>query len=72
MRQHWEDEWQALVRERDAALARSQRIQDEITDSIRRRQPPPMRLMRAADAAEAELAAIRARIRDFLHHLRAA
>jgi hypothetical protein len=72
MRQHWEDEWQALVRERDAAQARSQRIQDEITDSIRRRQPPAMRLMRAADAAEAELAAIRARCRDFLQQLRSA
>jgi hypothetical protein len=69
MRQRWEDEWQALVRERDAAQARSQRIQDEITDSLRRRQPPAMRLMRAADAAEAELAAIRVRVRDFLRQI---
>lgn len=70
MRQHWEEEWQALLRERDAALARSQRIQEQITDSIRRRRPPPMQLMRAADSAESELTAIRTRIRDFLQHLR--
>jgi hypothetical protein len=70
MRQQWEEEWHALLRERDAAQARAQSIQDEITQSIRRRRPPPMQLMRAADAAEAEVAAIRARIRDFLHHLR--
>jgi hypothetical protein len=70
MRQPWEEEWQALLRERDAALARSQRLQEQITDSIRRRQPPPMQLMRAADSAESELTAIRARIRDFLQQLR--
>jgi hypothetical protein len=70
MRQGGEEEWQSLLRERDQALARAQRLQDEITDSIRRRQPPLMRLMREADAAEAELAQIRARMRDFLRHFR--
>lgn len=69
MRQHWEDEWQALLRERDAAMARSQRIKDEITASFRRRRPPPMQLMRAADAAEADVVAIRERLRGFLRDL---
>jgi uncharacterized membrane-anchored protein len=70
MRQGGEEEWQALLRERDQALARAQHCQDQVTDSIRRRQPPSMRLMREADAAEAELAQIRARMRDFLRQLR--
>ena len=69
MQQRWQDEWEALARLRDEAVERSRRIQDEITGFFRRRQPPPMQLMRAADAAEGELAAIRARLRDFLRHI---
>ena len=69
MRQSWEEEWQVLVRSRDEALARTRVLQDEISAFFRRRQPPPMQLMRAADAAEGELAATKTRLRDFLHNL---
>jgi hypothetical protein len=67
--QHRQDEWQVLVRLRDEALARARHFQDEITASIRRRQPPPMQLLRAADAAEGELAAAREQLRLFLRRL---
>ncbi len=66
MRQGWEREWQELLRLRDDALQRSCRIRQEISESIRRRQPPAMTLMRAADAAQGEIAAARARLHDFL------
>jgi hypothetical protein len=66
MRHGWEQEWQELLRLRDDALQRSCRIRQEISDSIRRRQPPAMKLMRAADAAQGEIAAVRARLQDFL------
>ncbi len=69
MQQRWEEDWQALLRLRDDAVARSRVLQDEISAFFRRRQPPPMRLMRAADAAEGEVAAAKARLRDFLRHL---
>jgi hypothetical protein len=69
LRQDWEEEWQALLRSRDEALARSRGLQEEITAFFRRRQPPPMQLMRTADVAERELAAVKARLRDFLRHL---
>ncbi len=69
LRQDWQDEWQALLRSRDEALARSRGFQEEITAFFRRRQPPPMQLMRAADVAEGELNAVKARLRDFLRHL---
>jgi len=72
MPQGWEQEWEALARRRDEAAERSRRLQGEITAFFRRRQPPPMQLMRAAEAAEGELAAIRARLRDFLRHIGAA
>jgi hypothetical protein len=69
LRQSWEEDWQTLLRSRDEALARTRVLQDEITAFFRRRQPPPMQLMRAADVAEGELAATKARLRDFLHTL---
>ena len=69
LRQDWQDEWQALLRSRDEALARSRGFQEEITAFFRRRQPPPMQLMRAADVAEGELNAVKARLRYFLRHL---
>ncbi len=69
MRQDWEEGWQALLRLRDDALARSRVLQDEISGFFRRRKPPPMQLMRAADAAEGEVAAAKARLRDFLRDL---
>ena len=69
MRQRWEEDWQALLQSRDDALARSRVLQNEISAFFRRRQPPPMQLMRAADAAEGEVAAVKARLRDFLRHL---
>jgi hypothetical protein len=69
MPQDWEEEWHALLRRRDEALARARHIQAEISASFRRRQPPPMQLLRAADAAEGDLAAIRATLRDFLRQL---
>jgi hypothetical protein len=72
MPQGWEEDWQALVRRRDEALERSRLIQDEITAFFRRRQAPPMQLMRAAEAANGEVDAIRARLRDFLRHIGAA
>ena len=69
MRQGWQDDWQDLMRSRDDALARSRVLQNEISGFFRRRQPPPMQLMRAVDAAEGEVAAVKARLRDFLRHL---
>jgi hypothetical protein len=69
MPQGWEQEWQALVRWRDEATARSRHIQAEITAVLRRREPPPMQLLRAADAAEGDLNLVRARLKDFLRHL---
>jgi hypothetical protein len=69
MAQGWEDEWQALVRWRDQVLTRSRQIQAEITATLRRREPPPPPLLRAADAAEGELNQVKARLKDFLHHL---
>jgi hypothetical protein len=62
----WEEEWRTLTRWRDEALARLHGIQAEITASIRRRQPPPMKLLRAADEATGELAAAKAKLRQFL------
>ena len=67
--QDWEEEWQSLVRVRDEALERSRHLQAEITASFRRRQPPSMQLLRAAEAAESELATLRTRLRDFLRQL---
>lgn len=72
MPQGWEDEWEALLRWRDDALARSRVIQAEITAALRRREPPPMQLLRAADAAEGDLAMVKARLKDFLRQLGAA
>jgi len=69
MAQSWEEEWQALVRWRDQALVRSRQIQAEITATLRRREPPPLQLLRAADAAEGDLNQVKARLKDFLHNL---
>ncbi len=69
MPQVWEEEWQALMRWRDDAVVRARVIQAEITAVLRRREPPPMQLLRAADAAEGELAQARARLKDFLRQL---
>ncbi len=69
MAARWEDEWQALLRGRDDAVARTRELQAEITAAIRRREPLPMHLLRAAELAEGELAQAKARLRDFLHHL---
>ena len=69
MSQQWQEEWQALLRWRDDAVARTCEIQAEITAAIRRRQPLPMHLLRAAEMAEGELAQAKARLRQFLHHL---
>ncbi len=69
MPQGWEDEWQELLRWRDAALARARQFQEEVTAAIRRREPPPMQLLRAADRAEDDLAAAKARLRDFLRQV---
>jgi hypothetical protein len=66
MPQGWEEEWQALLRWRDEALARSRALQAEISAAFRRRQPPPMQLLRAAEAAETDLATVKARLRGFL------
>jgi hypothetical protein len=69
MAQPWEEEWQELLRGRDEALARTRLIQAEITAALRRRQPPPMHLLRAAELAEGELAQAKARLKSFLNHL---
>lgn len=66
MRHSWDDEWQALLRSRDEALDRARRVQAEIGAALRRREPPPMRLLRAADLAEGEVARAKARLKDFL------
>jgi len=67
--QAWEEEWEALLRWRDEALARSRQLQSEISAALRRRQPPPMQLLRAADAAEGDLNLVKARLRAFLRDL---
>jgi hypothetical protein len=69
MQHEWKEEWQALVRYRDEVLERSRHIQDEISAFFRRRQAPPMQLLRGAEMLEGELATIKARLRDFLHQL---
>ncbi|HXY99640.1 MAG TPA: hypothetical protein VEI03_06540 [Stellaceae bacterium] len=66
MRQGWDEEWQALLRWQDEALARARGIQAEIGAVLRRREAPPMQLLRAADRAESELAEARARLKEFL------
>jgi hypothetical protein len=67
--QSWEQDWQSMVRRRDAALARSRELQAAITASLRRRQPPPMELLREAERAEDDLNELKARLRDFLGRL---
>lgn len=69
MPQPWEEEWEALLRWRDDALQRSRQLQTEISAVLRRRQPPPMQLLRAADAAEVDLNLVKARLRAFLRQL---
>ncbi len=69
MAQGWEQDWQSMLRRRDAALARSREIQAEIAALLRRRQPPPMELLREAERAEGDLAELKARLRDFLRRL---
>jgi hypothetical protein len=66
---NWRQEWQELLRWRDLAQARSHEIQAEITAVLRRRQPLPMELMREAERAAGDVAAVKARLRDFLHRL---
>lgn len=58
-----------MLRRRDAALARSREIQAKIAALLRRRQPPPMELLREAERAEGDLAELKARLRDFLRRL---
>jgi seryl-tRNA synthetase len=65
----WQDEWQTLVRRRDAAVERSRAIQAAITDVLRRRQPLPMELMREAERAEDELATLKTQLRAVLRQL---
>jgi hypothetical protein len=65
----WQDDWQALVRRRDQALARSRAIQAAITDVLRRRQAPPMELLREAERAEDELAMLKQQLRGVLQRL---
>jgi seryl-tRNA synthetase len=65
----WQDEWQALVRRSDQAVARSRALQAAITDVLRRRQPPPRDLLREAERAEDELAALKAQLRAVLRQV---
>ncbi len=65
----WDEQWQALLRWQDEALARAHGIRAEITAVLRRREPPPMQLLRAADRAEGEVAEARARLKDYLRQL---
>jgi len=69
MPQAWEDDWRTLLRWRDQAEAHARGIQSEITATLRRREPPPMHLLRAADLAEGELTQAKARLKDFLRQL---
>ena len=62
----WEQEWEALVRRRDEALAHARQLQAEISAVLRRREPPAMQLLRAADAAETDLNLATARLKTFL------
>lgn len=65
----WQEEWQQLLRQRDTALARSRALQAEISAVFRRRQPPPMELMRAAEQAEGDIAAVKERLRELLRRV---
>jgi hypothetical protein len=65
----WQDEWQRLVRRRDAAVERSRAIQAAITDVLRRRQPPPMELLREAERAEDEITTLKTQLRAVLRQL---
>ena len=63
----WDDEWRMLMRRRDEALARTQDIQAAITEVLRRREPLPMQLLRAAESAEGDLTQVKAQLKGFLH-----
>ncbi|HWI28895.1 MAG TPA: hypothetical protein VN668_18105 [Stellaceae bacterium] len=62
----WQEEWQALLRRRDAVLERSRALQHEIREVLRRREALPMDLLRSAERTDGELAALRARLKEFL------
>ena len=63
----WEEEWRMLMRRRDEAMARSQGIQAAISAVLRRREPLPMQLLRAAESAEGDLTQVKAQLKGFLH-----
>lgn len=65
----WQDEWQTLVRRRDAAVERSRAIQAAITDVLRSRRPPPMELLREAERVEDEVTALKNQLRAVLRQL---
>lgn len=65
----WQEEWQALLRRRDAVLERSRALQHEIREVLRRREALPMDLLRSAERTDAELAALRARLKEFLRRI---
>jgi ABC-type transporter Mla subunit MlaD len=71
MPQDWHAEWDALLRRRDEAVVRARLLQAEISAALRRREPPARQLLRAADAAEGDLASARAQLKEFLRQLAA-
>lgn len=66
---NWQEEWQLLLRRRDTVMAQARELQAEISAVLRRRQPPPRELLRAAERTEGELAALKARLRDVLRRV---
>jgi hypothetical protein len=66
---NWQEEWQVVVRRRDALLAHARELQAEISAVLRRRQPLPMDLLRAAERTEDELSALKVRLRDILRRV---
>jgi hypothetical protein len=68
----WQGEWADILRRKAAAQADAGRLQAEVVDTIRQRRPPAMRLLRAADEAAAEIAAVKAAEDAFLREWRGA
>jgi hypothetical protein len=62
----WVGEWTEIVERKSLAMERSRRFQTEVVACLRRKQPPPMAMLRAADAAAAELAQAKATEERFL------
>ena len=66
----WEGEWGEIVRAKNEAIEGCRRLQAEVLACLRRREPPMMQLLRAADRAADELGLVKAREEAFLRDWR--